>query len=51
MVKIREVVSMDFTDLLCDELMDIDEMILLDEIEDITTFVIKIANIRSIFQI
>lgn len=30
---------MDFTDLLCDELMDIDEMILLDEIEDITTFI------------
>lgn len=29
---------MDFTDLLSDELMDIDEMILLDEIEDITTF-------------
>lgn len=30
---------MDFTDLLRDELMDIDEMILLDEIEDITTFI------------
>ena len=30
---------MDFTDLLCDELMDIDEMILLDEIEDITTLI------------
>lgn len=30
---------MDFADLLCDELMDIDEMILLDEIEDITTFI------------
>lgn len=30
---------MDFTDLLCDELMDIDEIILLDEIEHITTFV------------
>lgn len=29
---------MDFADLLCDELMDIDEMILLDEIEDIITF-------------
>ena len=30
---------MDFTDLLCDELMDIDEMMLLDEIEHITTFI------------
>ena len=30
---------MDSTDLLCDELMDIDEMILLDEIEHITTFI------------
>ena len=30
---------MDFTDLLYDELVDIDEMILLDEIEDITTFI------------
>ena len=30
---------MDFTDLLRDELMDIDEMILLDEIEDITAFI------------
>ena len=30
---------MDFTDLLCDELMDVDEMILLDEIEDITAFI------------
>ena len=30
---------MDFTDLLCEELMDIDEMILLDEIEDVTTFI------------
>ena len=30
---------MDFTDLLCDELVDIDEMVLLDEIEDITTFI------------
>lgn len=30
---------MDSTDLLCDELMDIDEMILLDEIEDITTLI------------
>ena len=30
---------MDFTDLLCDELVDIDEMILLDELEDITTFI------------
>ena len=30
---------MDFTDLLCDELMDIDEMVLLDEIEHITTFI------------
>ena len=30
---------MDFTDLLCDELMDIDEMVLLDEIEDITAFI------------
>ena len=30
---------MDFTDLLCDELMDIDEMILLDDIEDITAFI------------
>ena len=30
---------MDFTDLLCDELMDIDEMITLDQIEHITTFI------------
>ena len=30
---------MDFTDLLCDELVDIDEMILLDEIEHITAFI------------
>ena len=30
---------MDFTDLLCDELVDIDEMVLLDEIEDITAFI------------
>ena len=30
---------MDFTDLLCDELVDIDEMFLLDEIEDITAFI------------
>lgn len=30
---------MDFTDLLCEELMDIDEMVLLDEIEHITTFI------------
>ena len=30
---------MDFTDLLCDELMDIDEMVLLEEIEHITTFI------------
>ena len=30
---------MDFTDLLCDELMGIDEMMLLDEIEHITTFI------------
>lgn len=30
---------MDFTDLLCDELVDINEMVLLDEIEHITTFI------------
>ena len=30
---------MDFTDLLCEELMDIDEMVLLNEIEDITAFI------------
>ena len=30
---------MDFIDLLCDELMDIDEMVLLEEIEHITTFI------------
>ena len=35
---------MDFTDLLCDELVDIDEMILLDEIEDITTFIENVVS-------